>query len=266
MIRKRIEQSIYWSSIYYDVHFGKKSIHVLGYPKTGTNWMCNLLSAYYGVPVLESWNEKHPILSQRVFHLHRFFHSEKVKGRLIYMARDGRDAIVSRYFMVQNIDRQANVRIKERFEIYCGRKMNDQNVKELLPHFIKFFFEEEKSGSINYNQHIEKALAQNLFVIKYEELLKEKEKTLARCIAYISGEESVVTEKIKQAIEANDFKKLKSKKANNNSVFLRKGIAGDWKNHFTSESATIFKELGGQALIDSGYEVDHSWVLKFKEQ
>src|SRR3546814_4039088 len=37
--------------------------------------------------------------------------------------------------------------------------------------------------------------------------------------------------------------------------FLRKGIAGDWKNHFDDECNRIYCSIAGGALADAGYEV-----------
>jgi lipopolysaccharide transport system ATP-binding protein len=39
----------------------------------------------------------------------------------------------------------------------------------------------------------------------------------------------------------------------------RKGIAGDWKNHFTDKVAKAFRETYGDLLIATGYEQDDRW-------
>jgi sulfotransferase family protein len=39
----------------------------------------------------------------------------------------------------------------------------------------------------------------------------------------------------------------------------RKGVAGDWKNHFTGELKTLFKTEYGEALVRAGYEKDDNW-------
>jgi hypothetical protein len=41
--------------------------------------------------------------------------------------------------------------------------------------------------------------------------------------------------------------------------FYRKGVVGDWKNHFTEEDKRAFKALAGDMLIQLGYEKDMSW-------
>ena len=35
--------------------------------------------------------------------------------------------------------------------------------------------------------------------------------------------------------------------------FLRKGIAGDWKNHFDAECDALYREVAGEALDAAGY-------------
>jgi hypothetical protein len=40
---------------------------------------------------------------------------------------------------------------------------------------------------------------------------------------------------------------------------FRKGILGDWKNHFDEELKDIFKRTSGQYLIKLGYEKDFDW-------
>ena len=39
----------------------------------------------------------------------------------------------------------------------------------------------------------------------------------------------------------------------------RKGIAGDWRNHFSDELKGDFKERWGDLLIATGYERDLDW-------
>ncbi len=43
------------------------------------------------------------------------------------------------------------------------------------------------------------------------------------------------------------------------SMTFRKGHIGSWKTHFTEHHKTLFKNIGGQLLIDLGYENDLNW-------
>jgi len=42
--------------------------------------------------------------------------------------------------------------------------------------------------------------------------------------------------------------------------FLRKGIAGDWVNHFDREAAEVFHHHAGRSLIAMSYEKDSAWT------
>jgi sulfotransferase 6B1 len=44
-----------------------------------------------------------------------------------------------------------------------------------------------------------------------------------------------------------------------NTATFRKGLIGDWRNHFTPEHKRAFKVVAGQLLIDLGYEQGLNW-------
>ena len=43
------------------------------------------------------------------------------------------------------------------------------------------------------------------------------------------------------------------------SSTFRKGVIGDWRNHFTEEHKQAFKEQAGAELVRLGYEDDLDW-------
>ena len=51
----------------------------------------------------------------------------------------------------------------------------------------------------------------------------------------------------------------------NKHSFLRKGVAGDWKNHFSKEARQVFNKFAGRELIKLGYEVDVDIIEELKE-
>ena len=41
--------------------------------------------------------------------------------------------------------------------------------------------------------------------------------------------------------------------------FMRKGIVGDWRNHFDRETAKMFNDHFGQFMLEQGYVDDLEW-------
>jgi hypothetical protein len=110
----RNEQAIYWSTILLQTavpnYFG--SYMVLGHPSAGTNWLCNMLSDYSSIPVLESWNRKVPSVEKHIFHLHRFVGNLLPKNRTIYMYRDGRDTMISLFMKIARTPNMEGWRVR----------------------------------------------------------------------------------------------------------------------------------------------------------
>ena len=59
----------------------------------------------------------------------------------------------------------------------------------------------------------------------------------------------------------NSFEKATGRTPGTEDVnaHLRKGIAGDWQNHFTDRLKTEFKRRYSETLIRTGYEKDSNW-------
>src|SRR5262245_12144672 len=65
-----------------------------GYPKSGTSWLCQLLSSYLDIPHPRRF--RLPIAMPSVLHAHWL--PEPQLPKTVYVARDGRDVMVSLYF------------------------------------------------------------------------------------------------------------------------------------------------------------------------
>ena len=60
-------------------------------------------------------------------------------------------------------------------------------------------------------------------------------------------------------VEISDLDKIISTVYTRSSKTFRKGIIGDWENHFTDEHKLLFKQEIGEKLISFGYVKDHNW-------
>ncbi|HRH60778.1 MAG TPA: sulfotransferase domain-containing protein, partial [Chitinophagaceae bacterium] len=101
--------------------------------------------------------------------------------------------------------------------------------------------------------------------VKYEDLLNDTTATLGKSIQDLFGDAVVLdTEKLKQTAVAFSFETQTKRKPGeeHKKSFLRKGIAGDWQNNFSTEACKIFHHYAGGLLIQLGYETNDEWCRK----
>lgn len=259
MVSEKIKQQFYyWFSVVYDSYCVKKGYFVIGYTKSGTNWLRNLIRYYYEIDLPEKDNS---FFRQRVHHMHRFVPASYFKKKSVYMVRDGRDTIVSRYFTM--IKQPSQQLMKRDFIKYSNVEPTSENIKELLPLYIEFLKTYHKS-TIDYSAHVKKALKDKYFIIKYEDLLDNTADTLSLVLSHFNPEESINIQKVKDVIEFSSFDASK-KRQKKESGFFRKdgGKSGGWKDYFTTQSANVYNNYAGDLLIKFGYESNANWVEGF---
>jgi Holliday junction resolvase RusA-like endonuclease len=197
----------------------------------------------------------------RVHHLHRFINSSYFQKKTVYIVRDGRDAFVSRYFTM--INQKSQERMKSDFIKFSNLIPKEENIKHVLPIYIKFLIQYEKS-STDYKSHFLRSKSHKLFSIKYEDLHSDTENTLKTVLHYLDPRIIIDDEIISNAVLKSSLKSS-IKNLKNDTGFFRKdgGKKGDWLNYFTLESAKAFDDYAGDILIQLGYEKDHNWVNQF---
>jgi hypothetical protein len=50
-----------------------------------------------------------------------------------------------------------------------------------------------------------------------------------------------------------------TRQLNNDRHFMRKGVVGDWRNHFNRDQAKRFNDHFGEFMIKQGYVEDLEW-------
>ena len=96
--------------------------------------------------------------------------------------------------------------------------------------------------------------------VKYEDLLQRPEEEFRRLLEFLGAEagEEVAARCVREA----SFEKLgegRKRGEEDPTAFVRKGIAGDWKNVFTEQNKRAFKRQAGDLLVKLGYEQDEDW-------
>lgn len=239
-------------------------VFVVGYPKSGTTWACQLVADYLQLP--------HPRFSLLPIGCPAVVHGHervwKRYAKCVYIIRDGRDALISQYFFLsRSIPEGDHPQMTAAQRRSFPGLVNKANVKDNIAAFLKRQLAKPNSARANWGQHVRSYFEvknSNVALLRYEDLLGDGPNTLAQAMSKLTSQ-PVNLERAKRSIDRFSFKKQSGRSAGqeDRSAFLRKGQAGDWRNHFTHEAAKIFDKHCGDMLIQAGYESDHSWVDTF---
>lgn len=164
----------------------------------------------------------------------------------LIMYRDVRDVAVSHVFYVQRTPWHPE-----------HSKYDGLSVEEGLHHFGTTLLPEfvEWIRSWHTNRDPEQSL-----VVQYEDLLADTTATFHEVAHLFALPDDPDT--IESIVEAHRFENLsggRSRGEDGDDSFFRKGVSGDWKNHFTPKLKSLYKDVAGQSLIDFGYETDLDW-------
>jgi hypothetical protein len=99
----------------------------------------------------------------------------------------------------------------------------------------------------------------NVFCTRYERLLTDLAGELRRLFAFL--EWNIPDLVVQQVAEDNAFAARSGRAAGDENAYShrRKGIAGDWKNHFEQSLGKLFEETFPGLLTDLGYEINREW-------
>lgn len=230
---------------------------VTEHPKSGGSWYSQLLSRALNIPFPRNVRPK---LEESLLHGHLMHHANF--GKTIAVFRDGRDIMTSAYYhLLFENDRTSNVLVAKN-----RKKLNFNDFEDVvgnMPRFIEFMFGEYASNMMHFSwtefvrRHVNNKDVQ---IVKYEDLLINVVPSLQASIKFL-GRDEVSEEKLIALEEEFSFSRQSNRKPGeeDNKSFLRKGIAGDWKEKFSKESCEIFDKFAGEELVLMGYEKDRNW-------
>ena len=237
-----------------------KVSHLLEYPKCGGTWVRNMMQTYLGgKPYLVNQFVK----PKTVIHLHRKF-SERFSYPVV-LFRDPRDVYVSYYFYEKALAKKiSNLAINNHMKFGVER-----DYKNELSQYLSIKLTKLTDPYFTYKQFVESWHGrENVCYVLYENFHIMPVKELTKIIEFL-GEE-VDNYKVENSIESNSFQNVTLRKYGKSRMpgeedtekFQRKGVSGDWVNHFNDESCDIMKKHMGDVIIKLGYESNSSWNEK----
>lgn len=240
-------------------------VFVTGYPKSGTTWACQLAADYLQLPFPRY--TLLPIGCAAVVHGHQLVSTRHPRG--IYVVRDGRDALVSRYFhLLRYVPDGDNPRLPRAMRRFFPNMKNKADIRKYLPHFLREDFERPGLGThYNWADHVRsffEAKHPKFAFFRYEDLLTRDPRILAEALSLLDNAPPDLR-RAEMAFEKYSFGEQLKRHNPEDPKFLRKGESGDWRNHFTREAAEIFDHYAGDMLVRAGYEPDRSWVQRVGE-
>ena len=247
-------------------------LFVAGLPKSGTSWIESMLASYPGyqhlaIPEAVQYELQHggshdfdlpddtvgrfeDALAVLKLHVHgsahnaRLLHEAEVPYVVLY--RDLRDVAVSHYFYVRRTPWHPE------YEDYV-----ESDTEEALLHFGCTLLPDFVDWMRSWQERRDPDLSLEL---RYEDLLDDTESEFKAVASHFGLDDSPPT--IKRIVAEHRFETMsdgRSRGEADEHSFARKGVAGDWRTHFTDRTKDLFKRHAGQALIDFGYESDLDW-------
>ena len=256
----------------FGARYPQRALFIAGLPKSGTTWLEEMIASYPGfhdvyLPEIATYELKtggsHDYsLPAEIFSRFRNMlvvvkvhapgspHNIEVLRtaglRYAVLYRDLRDVAVSNFFFVRQRPWHPEYPLYAKLSLAEGLALFAERTLAAYADWIKSWHENRDSAMS--------------LELRYEQMVSNPMAAL-RCLAEHFGLDSS-PEMLTKIVEINSFKKLSGGRGQgqeDRTSFFRRGLAGDWKNHFTPELKEIYKQLIGDFLIEFGYEQDLSW-------
>lgn len=256
----------------YSGRYSQITLFVAGLPKSGTTWLEKMLYSLPGfhevmIPEAVYYEQKNvgshdfdfpentisrldKALSVLKLHVHGSPNNvrilEKAEVNYVVIFRDLRDVAVSYYYYVRNTPWHPEYKRYQYLPtIQDGLK---EFGRELLPAYKKWVDSWQENGT------------ERCLIIKYEEMRADTLNVFERVLNHFQIDLS--QDEVNRIVENNSFKSLtkgRMEGEDDSGSFFRKGVSGDWKNHFNEDLKEMYKNEIGDFLIQYGYESDLNW-------
>jgi len=171
----------------------------------------------------------------------------------LHVVRDPRDVIVSGYFShLKSHEEQHWPRLRY-FRPYLRTLSKEDGILAEME-FSNIFLGQMLMWSYD---------TPNILQLKFEDLIERDVELVLDCARFLGLVPDRVSEELMVAIvKTFSFQNLtggRPRGVENDAHHFRRGIPGDWRNHFTPKCIDYFKRLYNPVLLKLGYETDEDW-------
>jgi len=248
-------------------------LFIAGLPKSGSTWIEKMVSSYNGyheylLPAIAKhelrtggshdfempegmFDSLQNMLVLTKMHSHGSVHNvnilEKAGIRYVVLHRDLRDVAVSYHFYVCNTPWHPEYAFHKNQSVQEGLRIFGERMLPAYMNWVRLW-----RNNANPEHSVQ---------IRYEEMLENPFKGMTKIATLFDLDNSPDT--IERIVDAHSFKQMSGGRdsgAESNSAFARKGIAGDWKNHFTKDVKEQYGKIIADFLIETTDELDDNWI------
>ncbi len=245
-------------------HYPLRNILVISLPKSGSTWVLRMLAE---TPGYLAWNppnikwHNHDLMLRTLAPPPAGYtvtktHTPPTEANLavvrsldrpyILTIRDLRDVCVSWSFYARN--RASGPAYAHLAGATASRAM-DYFIEQMLPGY--------RDWSLGWWRRRDPARG---LLLRYEDLLADTTGGMSRAFAHLGLPAD--PDAVAAIVEKHSFQKATGRKPGQEDAgaFNRKGIAGDWRNHFSPAQEAAFMAVAGDAMIELGYADDRASV------
>lgn len=175
--------------------------------------------------------------------------------KAVVVLRDPRDRLVSHLFSLL-YSHQANTLTENRRSVLSGIQSHHKRIELLIcfTDIIRFY--------LTWSNYAE----DDAFIVRYESLLQDQFGAFRRILDWIGW--PVPDDVLQAVVERLSFKNRSGRSPGETDIFshYRRGIEGDWRNHFSREHGRLWESLYPGFLTKIGYESSDDWWLSLPEE
>ena len=226
------------------------NVRITEFPRSGGTWLSKMLAELFVLPFpqksLLPWH-------QCIEHAH---YVGPYSDKTIYVIRDGRDVLTSSFFHFLTYRENKPTHLVDKWRKVVD--YSEESSSELqMARFIELFSNKFTIGGrqVSWSNHVTSFDPEDpeIIIIKYEDMLNCSENILERVCSFLQLRPK---KSIADVVRNNSFASLAKRQrgVEVKNDFYRKGISGDWKNHFNDDALNVFMSLHGNALRKWGYD------------